>query len=484
MATDDDLPTSGGGSDAKQRIAAMCWKKGTDAMSKENWDYCIEMFGQCVKLRPDNLVYRQTLRNCEYRKFKNNKTGASMAGMRLMGTRGKVKKARSAKNWEEMDQAAEEGLTVNPWDAQLNADLGEAARNLGFDDIAVFGYQMAVQAEPKNCDFLRGFAEVLRTKGEYDRARECWKKIYELNPLDGHARSMMTSSDTEKLIDRSRMETAQSTQEVKKGYEDSVRGAGTDPNEVATPGVSPEADLKRMIRKDPAVKENYQKLGDLYRKEGRLEEALEQYTKCFEIGNDVVVREQAEDVRLDMLRKNLGLAIEAAQLNPDDEEAKENAEGLKKELLAQEIEIFTRWSERRQQDLRLKFELGQRLFRIAKFQLAAQYFQQAAGDVRIEGPALLALAKCFLQLKQSSLALRQLEKAVDKFNITDFKEQFSECHYLLGRLYESAKDYDKAELHYTEVLTADFAYRDAHARLTKIQAERGGSQGMDELADL
>ncbi|OYW18782.1 MAG: hypothetical protein B7Z55_09970, partial [Planctomycetales bacterium 12-60-4] len=255
-------------------------------------------------------------------------------------------------------------------------------------------------------------------------------------------------------------------------------------NEVITPGVSPEADLKRLIRKDPANKDNYQKLGDLLRKEGRLEESLEQYTKSFEVGGDVVVREQAEEVRLEMLRKNLGFAIEAKQKDASDTQAAEHVEALKKELLAQEIEIFSRWSERRPQDLKLKLELGHRLFRDTKFQLAAQLFQQAAGDVRIEGVALLMLAKSFLQLKQNSLALRQLEKAVEKFNIAEHKDNYTECNYLLGRLYESAKDLDKAESHYTDVLTADFGYRDAHARLTKIQEERGGDKAMHDLGDL
>lgn len=477
-----DAPDSPGSTDGKKRIAAMCWKRGTDAMSKENWDYCIEMFGQCATLVPDNLVYRQTLRNSEYKKYKNNKTGASMASMRLMGTRSKIKKARTAKNWTEMAAAAEEGLAINPWDAQLNADLGEAARNAGWDDVAVFGYQMAVASEPKNTDFLRGYAEVLRNKGEYDRARDCWKKIYEINPLDGHARSMMMSSDTEKLIDRSGMESAKSTQEVKQGYEDSIRGAGKT-NEVQTPGMSPEADLNRLIRKDPGNKDNYQKLGDLLRKEARLEEALEQYKKGYEIGKDIVVRELAEDVQLDILRKNLAAAIEAAEKSGD-AEARDQVTTLKQELLQQEIEIFTRWSERRNQDLRLKFELAQRLFRDQKIQQAAQLFQQAAGDVRIEGPALMALGKCFLKLRQNSLALRQFEKAVARFNLNDTKDQFSECHYMLARLYEEGKDFDKAETHYTEVLTADFAYKDAHTRLAKIQEERGGAKGLADLGDI
>jgi len=481
---DEDFPSSSGANDNKRRIAGMCWKKGTDAMSKENWDYCIEMFGQCCTLVPDNLVYRQMLRKSEYMKYKNNKSGAAMASMRLMGTRGKVKKAKNGKNWTEMAVAAEEGLTVNPWDAQLNADLGEAARNLGFDDIAVFGYEMAVQSEPKNLEYLKGFAEVLAAKGEYDRSRSQWKKIYELDPMDGHARSMMTFTDTQKLIDRSKMEEAKTTREVQQGYEESVKGNKVNENEVSTPGVSQEADLKRMQRKDPANKDNYQKLADLYRKEGRLEEALEQYTKAFEVSGDVVVREQGEDTRLDMLRRNLGIAKEVANKKPDDEKTRENVVALTKELLAQEIEIFSRWSERRPQDLRLKFELAQRFMRDGKFPPATQLLQQAAGDVRIEGPALLALGKCFLKMKQNSLALRQFEKAVDRFNIAESKDQYVECHYLLARLYEDAKDLDKAESHYTEVLAADYGYKDTSARLEKIQRERGGADGNADLGDV
>lgn len=481
---DEDFPSASGANDNKRRIAGMCWKKGTDAMSKENWDYCIEMFGQCCTLVPDNLVYRQMLRKSEYQKYKNNKTGAAMASMRLMGTRGKVKKAKAAKNWADVIVAAEEGLTVNPWDAQLNADLGEAARQLGYDDIAIFGYEMAVQTEPKNAEYLRGFAEVLATKGEYDRSRLQWKKIYELDPTDGHARSMMTFTDTQKLIDRSKMEDAQSTREVKQGYEESVKGNTVNQNQVETPGVSQEADLKRMQRKDPANKDNYQKLADLYRKEGRLEEALEQYTKAYEVSSDVVVREQAEDTRLDMLRRNLSLAKEMAAKKPDDEQTRDNVIALTKELLAQEIEIFSRWSERRPQDLRLKYELAQRFMRDGKFPPATQLLQQAAGDVRIEGPALMMLGKCFLKMKQNSLALRQFEKAVERFNVTDSKEQYVECHYLLARLYEEAKDLDKAETNYTEVLAADFGYKDASARLEKIQRERGGAGGMADLGDI
>ena len=62
--------------------AQRCFKAATEAMSKENWDYAIAMFGQCATFVPDNVMYRQNLRGCEFRKYNNNGSGASMAGMR------------------------------------------------------------------------------------------------------------------------------------------------------------------------------------------------------------------------------------------------------------------------------------------------------------------------------------------------------------------------------------------------------------------
>ena len=123
---------SGGGyspeEQRKRKLASDCLKRATEAMAKQNWDYAVEMFATAVKMVPDNLMYRQSLRGSERKKYKDNKSGASMAFLKLSGIRSRIKKARGAKNWADLDLAAEEGLAVNPWDAHFNADLGEAAR--------------------------------------------------------------------------------------------------------------------------------------------------------------------------------------------------------------------------------------------------------------------------------------------------------------------------------------------------------------------
>src|SRR5262245_57386676 len=85
--------------DAKRKLAAECWRKGNEALPKENWDYAIQMYFTSAKVVPDNLMYRQSLRGAEYKKYGDNKKGAAMASMKLMGTKGKIKKCRMSKDW-------------------------------------------------------------------------------------------------------------------------------------------------------------------------------------------------------------------------------------------------------------------------------------------------------------------------------------------------------------------------------------------------
>jgi tetratricopeptide (TPR) repeat protein len=268
---------------------------------------------------------------------------------------------------------------------------------------------------------------------------------------------------------------------VKQGYEASVKGKLDEA--VVGPGESVEHDLQRAIRKDPANKDNYTKLADHYRREGKLQESLEWFTKGYEVSSDPSIKEQAEDVQLDMLRKNLDLARQQAAKKPDDEHLKEGSAALAKELLQQEIEVYTRRVDSHPKDLRMKFELAQRLIRVRKFPEAIKLLQQASADVRMEGPVLLTLGKVFLQQGQNSLAQRQFEKAVERFSAADTPKEFVECHYWLGRLAEDAKDPEAAERHYTEVIAVEFDYKDAHERLMKIQGSRGSGtlEGVDDM---
>ncbi|MBC8116562.1 MAG: tetratricopeptide repeat protein [Candidatus Saccharimonas sp.] len=479
MSTDGNSPEE----QRKRKFASDCFKKATEAMSKQNWDYAVEMFSVAIKMAPDNLMYRQSLRGVERKKYKDNKSGKSMAFLTVNSIRSKIKKARGAKNWAEMDTAAEEGLTVNPWDAHFNADLGEACRERGCYEVATFAYETAVENAPENKDMLIALANMYERKRDYTNAVKTLERVMRLDPLNGAIRSKIQSLGADEVIDRGGYGGATNTQEVKsdakQGYEESVKGGAKNPQEMLAPGESAENDLLRAIKKDPGSLANYLKLADYYKREGDLEKAAGAFKLALDVSGDPNVREQMEDVELEMVRKNLLFAKEAANQSPTDAVAKQNRIDLAKELLDQEIEIYSRRTERYPNDMKLKNELAQRFMQANKPALAIPLLQQASKDSRLEAQVLVNLGLCFLKQKQNPLAARQFKKAVEKLTASEHPQPFKDCHYWLARLAEEAGDLAGAEAHYLEILGIDYAYKDVSARLEKIQGELGKSGDVD-----
>lgn len=469
--------------DRKKKIAAECYKKGTEAMSKESWDFAVTMFGQAVALVPDNVVYRQTLRGAEFRKYNNNKKGAGATSfLSLSSARSKVKKAKSQKNWDEVDKAAEEGMAINPWDAQLNADAGEAARQRGFSEVAAFCFQKASECSPENKDYLQAWAEVLENRNDFDNAIKIVERLFRLDPQNGEWRTWIGRLHTNKTIYKGRFEEAQSTQDVKQkpqmGYGESVREGATT-NEPIGPGDSEEADLQRAIRRDPKNKDHYLRLADLYRRENRLEESLAQFKLALEAsGGDVNIEERGEDLELEIAQH----ALERLRLTvpKGGDEAKAQYQSQAKELLERSIRVYQKRIERYPADLRLKFEQAERLMKAKQYPLATKLLQQASGDPRIEGPVKLNLGKCFIAQGQNGLALKQLEQAVAKINRMEQAEAFVDAYYMVGRLREAGDDKDGAIDAYTEVISVSYDYKDARERMEKLQGKAEG----DTLSDL
>jgi tetratricopeptide (TPR) repeat protein len=454
----------------KKKIAADCWKKGSEAMAKENWDYAIEMFGKSVSLVPDNLLYRQTLRGVERKKYADNGSGAKMAGLRLTKVRARIKAGRLKKNWGAIDRAAEDGLKINPWDSSLLFELGVAARERGFSEVATDAMRTAVANNSKNKDFARELAELLEARGDYNEAAKIWQRLAKLDPLDTHARTKSMQVLTDNVIDRGGYESAESTRDTMADDEIAKRLKTGGGGNADGPGQSEEADLVHAVRREPESIENRLRLGSHYRKNGKLEEAAATIQEALEIsGGDPSIRESLEDVELDQLRKNLALAKDSA--SRDDDQDQDNVREINTELIRREIEIFSKRVDRYPNDLKLKYELGSRFVRVKNYVQAIPLFQVCVKDSRLATGALTSLGKCFIAEKKGKLAKRQFEKAAESVDQLDEPDLYKEVHYWLARLLEEDGDQSSAEHHYTEVLAVDYEYKDALSRMESLSED-------------
>lgn len=458
--------------DNKKRIAAMSFKKGTEAMAKQNWGFCIEMFRQATNLVPENLLYRQSLRGSTERQYNNNGTGASMAGMRLMTTKTSIKKSKMQKDWNSVINTAEDGLAVNPWDATLNAELGEALREVGFEEVAIYCYDRAVKQEATNKDYLRSLARLYESRGNWDQAIGCYEKLMQLDKLDGEARQKITQLQAQKTMTKGGYENAENTNSMRRG----TQGQDAD-----GPGQSAEADLQRLIRKEPNNRDHYLKLGDYYRREGKHEKAEGMYEKALELSNgDNRIRETLEDIQLDRFKNALEKAKDLKNKNPDDEDAALTYKKLRGELLQKELEVYTIREQNYPADMRLKYELASRHMDAKQHKLAIPLLQKARGDKRLQSDALLKLGKCFITERQYPLAKRQFEAALVEIDADEKPDVYKEINYLAGRVAEELKEREAAIKYYQAVLEVDYLYKDNRERLQAL--EGGTSESTNEIS--
>lgn len=108
------IPADDGGS-----MAERCWRAGNKRLGERNWNAAIEFYRQAVKRVPNRLVFRQSLREAEQRKYGNNGTGAVAANLLLTAVRLTIANLRLQENWAALDETSKDRLQVNPWDMSV-----------------------------------------------------------------------------------------------------------------------------------------------------------------------------------------------------------------------------------------------------------------------------------------------------------------------------------------------------------------------------
>lgn len=453
-------------SNSDELKAAKCFRAGNKAMESGNWEMAVQMFRQCVMIRPDNLPYRQLLRNSTKRKYGDNGKGAGGLSMtKLMSIRSKIKKLKSKEQWKEAAALAEEGLLINPWDPQLNVDLAESAKALDWSEIARFAYKEAAFAAQKDKSIWVAFADHLEDRGEFTEAEKAWEKIAAIDPKDIEVSRKMSALAAKKAEHDGGFGDAEKASDVARPGQ-SAGGARA----VAASADETETALRHAIRKEPEKVEHYLKLAAHLKGARKYNDAHDLMKTALEVsGGDINIREQLEDIELVLMKHNVDLAKEKANQTEDPEARKKVAE-LSQELRTRQIEVLSAREERHPQNLGVKMELAQLVMQLQQWAKAIPLLQKASQDPRLKTQALVLLGKCFMYDNKLPLAKGQFERAVPDLNADQQPDTYKEAHYLLGRVCEELKDSEKAIHHYGEVLVIDYDYKDARTRMEALQA--------------
>ena len=446
--------------------AAKCYQHGLKAMQASNWDMATQMFSQCVKLVPQYLNYRQMLRNSTKKKYGDNGKGAgTFDKTKLISLRGKIKKAKQKEQWDEADTLAEEGLFLNPWDVQLNVDVAEANLKLDRGEISKFAYLEAIKSAPKDKDIHVAFGNMLEDRREFSESFKIFERVQAIDPKDIDISRKLASLAALQATKAGNFEDAEGSKDVAVN-----KNFGKDGQSVAGKVAETETALRHAVRREPDQVEHYLKLSGHLKQSKKYQEAYDIMKQALEVSKgDPGIREQLEDAELVLMNYNVEHAKEHANQTEAAEDRQKVAE-LSKDFRNRKIEVLTAREQRHQQNMNVKLELAELIMQLQDWPRAIPLLQKASQDPRLKTKALVMLGKCFMYDNKLPLAKGQFERAVPDLNSESDPETFKEAHYLLARVCEELGDREKAMDNYGEVLVIDYDYRDARARLEKLQA--------------
>jgi tetratricopeptide (TPR) repeat protein len=140
-----------------------------------------------------------------------------------------------------------------------------------------------------------------------------------------------------------------------------------------------------------------------------------------------------------------------------------------REQLEFELAEFKLWSENYPTDMGLRYEVGRRLFALARYEESIPVLQQARQDPKFRFESALLLGRCFMESSFIAEAVDTLGNAISDYQLRG-NDLSKELHYWLGRALEVRGDREAAGKQFSTVAQWEWNYRDVQTRLRAMRA--------------
>ena len=441
--------------------------KGESAMELRNWSYAVSLFQAILTKEPGFLECRKRLRLASV-KENEGKRGIKMGGeaLKVMKMQSQVKKDPL----KVMVDLEKDVLAGDPYNAQGNELLYEAAVAAGLLSTAGFALQTVIDGDPENIKFYHKLGDFYAAQNVFDKAAEIFGKIVEKNRSDLEA--------TKKYKDATARGSIASQKWDKDGdWRDLLKDkdASKDLESKGRAAMTPEmlqAQADALSAEYAADQNNLdvtKRLASTYEQLEQFEAALPFYEWAFHLSNSdpslekkvAMIRETVTKGQIENLRR----FIEENPDHPEVEQCKAQLEEAEKSQMATLIAESKERVDRNPTDNELRFELGSRLFKAGDYRESIQHLQQAKRSPNLRIRVMGLLGQCYERMNMTDLAASQFEEAITELQVMD--ETKKDLLYNLGLLYEKLGNHVKYLESLKQIYAVDYGYRDVAERVEK-----------------
>ena len=460
------------GSSEISRDMRVLFTKGSEALSRENYDYAIALFNQVLEKEPGFFDCRKALREAQFRKAGDGSGGFFKRMMSGAGSSPQVAKAKMAmsKNPAEAMAIAEQILNGDPNSSAAHRIIVEAAQALDLPHTGVLSLETLLKNSPKDKGLAIQFADALAASGgDASRGEQILSELLRARPGDGELSKALKNLSARKTMDKggySALEGGQgSYRDILKNKEEAV-SLEQEKRVVKAEDVAERliGEYEARLQTEPKNLKLVRSLAELYTQKKQFDRALELYDRIrnSEMGNDPSL----ERAIADTIGRRFDYLVE--QLDPAASDYAEQSAKIQAEKLNFQISECQKRVEKYPTDLAIRFEMGVLYFQADKFSEAIAEFQKAQQNPHKRGPAMGYLAQCFAKRKMFDLAARTLQNAIKEK--PGFDDEKKDLVYNLGCVFESMGKKEEAVEQFKIIYEMDISYKDVAAKVDAFYA--------------
>jgi tetratricopeptide (TPR) repeat protein len=440
--------------------------KASDALSRENYDYAIDLIMQVLARAPEVVEVRKALRKAQQGKAAAKGGGFFKKVFSSAGSAPQIAKAQMAlsSNPAEAMAIAEQVLNADAESGPAHRIIVQAAEALDMPRTAVMSLEVLWKNHPKDKQITIQFAETLGKMGEVKLAERLLIELRAAHPNDPDVHQALKNSSATRTLDEGGYKEAE-----KEGssYRQILRNEGEAKQLEQEQRVHKTEDVtarlieeyEGRLKSQPNQPKLMRSLAELYTQKKQFDQALAWYErlKATDYGNDPTLDQAIADIAV---RK---IDAQAEQLDPAGPDFAEQTERLGQEKVAFQLAECQRRVEKYPTDLGFRFELGSLYLQTGKVGEAIAEFQKAKGNPHKRIAAMSGLAHCFAKRKMNDLAAKTLQEAI-KEKLT-FDDEKKDLIYQLGSVLETMGKKEDAIEQFKQIYEVDIGYKDVAAKV-------------------
>ena len=449
------------------RELRMLFTRGSDALSRENYDYAIDLFTQILSKEPTNYDVRKSLRAAQLRKA----GGGGGLLKKLWGDAksspliAKAQIPLHAGNFAEALQIAEQVLNKEPQNSAAHRIVVEAANGMELPKTAVLSLEILHGSSPKDREVAIKFANSLADTGDVVRAENILAALSHEFQGDTELSQALKNISARKTMEKGGYD---ALAEGKGSYRDVLKDAEEakkleqENRQVKAEDVAANLikEYETRLQTEPTNLKVMRNLADLYVQKKDFARALEFYGKIKM--TDVGAADASLDKAIaDATARKFDHDLQ--QLDSIAPDYSEKAAKIQAEKQAYQLSECQKRVERFPTDLQIRFELGQLYFQIGKISEAIAELQKAQTNPHRKVKSMNYLGQCYARRNMNELAVRTFESALKEKPTWD--DEKKDLAYNLGSMLEKMGKRTEAIKQYEEIFAIESTYKDVGKKL-------------------